>query len=444
MATISLCGLLAATTSVILGTLAAVIAMWTALLADRLIRSDTRASAQIWLVSQAAIFCSIPVLTLPTLRVVVMAAILTTWLFVIWGRITLNTSAIVGWCTYYATLGLSTIFYSPEDDGALLVFLIYAATAIPAAGLAGSLISRSDLPALVASLYTGVSFQVGITIYEVVKRQETIWRLQIEGKLLDPEQFTNTLVDGIARGTGTFGHPLPQALLYVVAFSVALTLARYNWFITTLICSICVAGAILGSARSALLSMTIVTILAIIKWSRLASMVLLTSIVAGTTLVADNLDWSSTIGFDNFAATGSYTHRMGVIQTLPNLLDRTILEVLFGNGVRGQTLILEHLNDKLSAVDNQFINAIILSGFLGATGLAWVMLAAYRNSPPLRLVIVGMLLMFFSFDALSWQSTLAVVATLCGLACSPRLWTTSGQRHAGSDKTGDTKSQARM
>lgn len=413
---LTLCGYFAATES---QTLFSALAMLVTIIAVGTAAADDRIA--VWLTCMCATVCAFPVISLDEkVQAGLMGTLLVLGALLALLRaddLLLRSTLILPWLIFYASLAAGTIVYTPAgDSGALQVFCLFAITALPTIFFASNT-TRSDWSVLVASLFTIAATQVAITFYQVYFTKDMVWVVLFEGRQARPDAFQNTLIDGLIRGSGTFGHPLPQALVYVAAFSLAMSLGRLidtrlRWFIYV----VCVYGVLLGSARSGLLAIVVVAIVVTVIRARGIGLLAIPALLVAGWAADIRFGLPTLFGATNFVESGSYTHRVGVLSALPDILNRPSGELIVGDGIRGQSIILNYLTDQVSAVDNQYISALISAGLIGIAALLLAFIVAWLRAPVLRPVLVGMFVMFFSFDVLSWQSTLSVTAIVVGVA----------------------------
>ncbi|WP_139053150.1 hypothetical protein [Rhodococcus globerulus] len=371
-----------------------------------------------WLICQVTAICSIPIIAVQGNSQLIPAILLVTGIALAAGK--RRSKFPDGWILVvilYAALGATTLYFSYADNGAFLLYFLLAGTALPTFLIASNTTAQEQV-LLVHAIFTFVIAQFVISVYEVFYLETPIWLLGFNGTT---GGLQSSLFPDLMRASGTFGHPLPQAMLYVAAFAVARTLgtrisARLRWTIYV----VCIAGCVLGSARSALLTIAVIAAYLAMRTSLTKGIYAILSVLAGAYVVNLRYDLGLTDQFDRFIGSGSYTHRLGVIDSLPAVLGRPIQEVLFGHGVRGQEIILHYITDRVSSIDNQYINIIITSGIVGFIAFALLLIRAWKRAPDVRPLLLGFLCMFLSFDVMSWQSTLSVLAVTLGVAMAKK------------------------
>lgn len=421
---ISACGLLASkfsTTAFILAT--------ALVIAGVLLTAPQGQRGGYWLVCQCATLGSIPILSVqgnsPALQALLLATGLPLMLHARWSRATTAIAIL------YAALFVATLYFSSTDYGAFFIYALLASSALPAFVIASQTRAREHA-VLIKALFTFVTAQLAISVYEVFVFQNPIWLVGFDGASIR-DGLSSTLVPELMRSSGTFGHPLPQALVYVTGFSVACALGkRIDGRLRWAIYAICIAGCGLGSARSALVTIAGVAAYTAFRssWPRAVNGIAL--VLAGTWIVNLNYDLGFDEQVDQFSASGSYTHRLGVLDAVPEILNRPWNEVVFGHGVRGQQIILQYISDQVSSIDNQYVNVIITSGLIGFAALISILCIAWTRSPDMRPILLGFLCMFWSFDVMSWQATLVIFAVTVGIAVKQEL--TNDPALTGSDR----------
>ncbi|WP_139765941.1 hypothetical protein [Gordonia sp. i37] len=288
--------------------------------------------------------------------------------------------------------------------------------------MSGNLIHAEPM-VIYAGLATFVALQVVISIREVFYSHSPIWRLSMGGRQwtsdgLIPDYLQSNIFPGLLRGTGTLGHPLPMAFFFVVAFAFTLAFSdQLDWRVRWIVCGLAIGGCLLAGARSALVAVAVVFVIAVYRRSVVASVFTAVVLYLGYQLIGSQ-KLHEALGIDSLLASGSYTHRSRVIASLPALFDQPLLRLLFGSGYKAEgKVITAILGGRFSAVDNQFVTTMIASGLIGLLlFVAWLVRSAWVNHGQLLLPIVGIVVMFMSFDAMSWHATLALTVVVLGIS----------------------------
>lgn len=137
------------------------------------------------------------------------------------------------------------------------------------------------------------------------------------------------------------------------------------------------------------------------------------------------IDPLALVGLDDIEGTSSYTHRLGVLGLLPELLQRPWQEVLFGTGYRsiGPLLsggaLLE--TDGIAVLDQQFIRVLVGCGLVGLVLMVLSVAVGFmRGNGFERLTIAFLVFSFLTYDTLSWR-LLAVLLIVAACAPSGRM-----------------------
>lgn len=127
--------------------------------------------------------------------------------------------------------------------------------------------------------------------------------------------------------------------------------------------------------------------------------------LSGALLLSNPLEL---VGLSDIGSTQSYQHRFGVFESIPNLLSRAPMEVLFGTGYQSISGLLASGEitgiSGLTVLDQEFTRQLAGAGVIGLGILIWVIISGLKRGDFLsRLLILYMVVFFLSFDFLSWR-----------------------------------------
>ncbi|MGZ8176966.1 hypothetical protein ACXVUM_03480 [Williamsia sp. SKLECPSW1] len=319
-----------------------------------------------------------------------------------------------------AAVGMCTGLNPESSARAWFFFALVVFVLVPTVAAA----SREDMTTMYAGGVTLVAVELALSLYEEFVTRTPLYVIGSLRDPLDPEAvpafLQSTLFEDAVRVTGTLGHPLPLSFLMVVMFAITVAFAdRIPVAVRRSMYVACLGALLLASARSALIAVVLVAVIA-----GLARRTVPTLIAAVFGVVAYVLIGGETIagwlGVDALEASGSFTHRSGVLSALPALLDRDLGPLIVGTGYDQQKGVIEtFVGTSFSAVDNQFVGYLITGGLVAFVALIVALLVAAVQSQRMRLPLLAVVVMFFSFDALSWLAPLSLVAVIIGLAANP-------------------------
>ena len=320
----------------------------------------------------------------------------------------------------YLVLGLGT-FLSGETAN-VAIYLLLASTGASAFLLVWNA-TRRDLLCGFVGLATLAVCELALGAREALSGSGPLWGFTPQSVVAAtppgevPFYLQSQLFDGVNRATGTFGHPLPFAMLFVAFFAIAAAFRRELGMVSVVLAGGAgIAGCLLAGARSALIALVVVAIVTVgrargFQIALAAILAIVAILFVGTTAIAQRLN------LDYYLQTGSFTHRLRVIDALPSLLDQPVAGLFLGTGVNGEGRVIRGIagGDGFSAVDNQLVSTLIAAGVVGFVLLACVVVRGFRTAQG-QVMMAGALVMFFAFDALSWQASIAILAAMFVLA----------------------------
>lgn len=282
-------------------------------------------------------------------------------------------------------------------------------------------ISRStavDLSWLVTSILVLAAAQTLLGAAEVFGDVEPLWGYR--GGLERENPFQTDLV----RAQGTMGHPI--VLGYLEGLAVVLAWANpfgLRQAVRLPLLGAAVVGVVLSGTRSAVLVAAIAIVAHIVL--RLDAFRLLRGLfllLAAAVLVAV-LDFGLTQLALDTVDSGSWVHRLGSLQAVPNLLGREGWELWWGSGYGSERELFSRgyivLTYGLPVVDNFFVYLLGTTGIVGlALTLAILVFAFLRGQRYVKAAVVYVTGMFFSFDTTVWFSSGVLMFVMLALAVS--------------------------
>lgn len=307
-----------------------------------------------------------------------------------------------------------------EDDNEWAALAVTAAVAVTGLGFGAVAVVRGAWPRLRALLVWAALAEAAFAVVEVFYLSAPLWR----GATILPTGHSiplrSQLLEGLPRAQGTFGHPLPLAFFLLVALAFVLrdqTFRRGRWLATVVL----LAGIAASGSRNALLFAAILLVLKGGRSSLVVRAPLLIGLVAGVALLAMP---KLAPAMDEFAGTGSFTHRAGAVESVGRLMDRDLFPVLFGDGASSTPRLFRQgllQSDGLLAVDNQVVLTVAQNGLVGLAVLAVLLVGAVRRARAgVRVALIVAVGQFAVFDVLTWPASAFLVWLLVGAAFAGR------------------------
>lgn len=256
-----------------------------------------------------------------------------------------------------------------------------------------------------------------IAVVQAVLAVAEVWTGPLLGDKITMS-VENPFLAGLDRVQGTLGHPL--VLSVVLLLGLALTLTSPMALVKRIVLSALFVPAIVlaGSSSSA------VTAAALVAWAIVARKTVAMKLMGGLVLVAVVLAVFQTgvraESLQDDLSGQNISHRVNILMSISGLFtEQGIYPTLFGNGLGHN----EHLYDQgilpdygFSAIDNQWVNALIQSGLVGLMILVAFAVLLFKRAPRLwRTALIPFALMTISFDVLSWYSMAVLLFTIAGL-----------------------------
>ncbi len=278
--------------------------------------------------------------------------------------------------------------------------------------------TAADLSWLVTSILVLAAAQTVLGLAEVFGSVEPVWGYR--GGLERENPFQTDLV----RAQGTMGHPI--VLGYLEGLAVVLAWAnpfRLRQAVRLPLLSAAVVGLVLSGTRSAVLVAAIAIAAHIVL--RLDAFRLLRSLfllLAAAVLVAV-LDFGLTQLALDTIDSGSWVHRLGSLQAVPNLLGREGWELWWGSGYGSERELFSRgyivLTYGLPVVDNFFVYLLGTTGIVGlGLTLAILVVSFLRGQRYVKAAVIYVMGMFFSFDTTVWFSSGVLMFVVLALAAS--------------------------
>ncbi|MCI0157476.1 hypothetical protein KNO15_12310 [Leifsonia shinshuensis] len=301
----------------------------------------------------------------------------------------------------------------------LTTMTLYFGLAVLAAYVASSL-DPAELRILYAAIVLTAIFQMLLGLAEVLVDADPVWGYR--GGTRD-----NPFLDGYDRTQGTLGHPIPFAVLQGIAFIVAWSNPaqwKQRWRLAALACL--AVGLVIGGTRSVMLSLVGALLVHLASNGKLTSWVRTLYVLLASGVVLVNVDVGIVRIAEELVVSGSWSHRLGAFESVPNLLARPPLEAWFGSGFGSVDILYDRgymQQTYLRVVDDMFVYALGTMGIAGLILLVVVSIVAFifagRTTRALLVLMIGM---FFSFDVFAWMYTGILFSVFVTLpAAAPRV-----------------------
>lgn len=229
----------------------------------------------------------------------------------------------------------------------------------------------------------------------------------------DISNRSQQLVPGLfsGRSMSLAGHPITLGFLSAVGVLVALELYRRRRHSGYLVLAFFgVISVLLAGARSAAAAGLICLIVAFVAGRGRAPRTILGVTLAGLVVIGIQVNALSVFLNDSVQQTISYTHRTDVISSARQIYgNASDLERAIGVGEGNVAQVFQRsflgMSDNYTFFDNQYVRLFAISGIVT---LILVLIATLtgliRGDRMTRLILIFTLIMFFSFDTLTWFS----------------------------------------
>ncbi|KQO81142.1 hypothetical protein ASF17_13590 [Frigoribacterium sp. Leaf263] len=283
--------------------------------------------------------------------------------------------------------------------------------------------SPTDLRVLGAGVVVIASLEVALGLVEFATGDPVPWGRRHRD--VNDYVLVNTLLPGgLERVQGTLGHPITYGVVLCTAFVVTVAAGRRVPLpARVLVASALMVGMLLSGSRSVVLAAILAVAVLVVAASEgrgaVRAAAALLGVGVAVVVFVDELGVAS----DRFVSSGSYENRAGTIGSVPRLLGRPLLEVVFGSGVGTvERLYDEGLfpQDGFWVLDNQLVTTLATQGVLGVALSVAVLVIALATRDPLAralcAVFVGMLV---TFDYVFWPSMTVLASGAAALAGRP-------------------------
>ncbi|MFF2296851.1 hypothetical protein [Arthrobacter sp. NPDC058127] len=286
-----------------------------------------------------------------------------------------------------------------------------------------AMMNRAERKGSINFVVALAALEAAYSLFELATHPSPIWGYASVTASGDPSIMYNQIVSGLIRSQGTLAHPLPLALLLLVALALLVRGAGpKNGLLKVCTGVLLFAGCFAAGSRSALAVATVLVFLGVGKrlWKALVVGIPLLTIVVLIAICAGFLESDV---YRRFIESSSLSHRGGAVDAVPGLLhNQDLLATVFGNGYFSAYQLfragLLQVGD-FFAVDNQFVMTLAEGGLITlAVLVTLILLALKRIHRSYRLGLLSVVVFFVSFDVLSWPSGIALFGVFLGLAFS--------------------------
>ena len=311
--------------------------------------------------------------------------------------------AVAAWWTFVSLGVLMGSYY-----GSVRVILYFGLATLVA--YVASSLATQELRMVYGTIAGVAAAQVAIAVVEILVLPEPIHGYK--GGI----RFNPFVGDLYARAQGTFEHPIVFAVFCGIAVVVAWSNpAQWSqkWRITNL--SVATAGLALSGTRSAIAAVAAALLVHMMLNRSFSGWMRSALAVGAMVVVMLNIDIGIATLVTNLIQSGSWSHRLGALESLPQLLSRPPLEAWFGYGFGSQNALYDRglmQQTYMRAVDNMFVYALGTMGIVGLGALLAFWAVAFVVADRLRRALLALLFaMFFSFDLFTWIS-MGVLASM--------------------------------
>lgn len=255
----------------------------------------------------------------------------------------------------------------------------------------------------------------------------------------------NFLLGGdVLRAAGSVVHPLVLGLLLAFGAVLTLTDERFSAGTKALVLMILLVTLAVTGSRSLVLALgcAVVWLTLTAQRSRTERVLLMTVIASVVAVVsAEDVVRAAAVLIDS----GSYTNRAESITSAPALIQRPVLQSVFGSGYGSEPALRErgYLNQNgFETVDNQFVTTLATQGVLGLMALGALLVTWFRNGDrTVRALTLMVAVVFCSFDA--FRASVPLVLMIPLLTPGVRAPTASTQQAPDLPETHRTRSSVR-
>jgi hypothetical protein len=316
---------------------------------------------------------------------------------------------------------VTTSVFNPEGVNPLLQFSFLAFATVVVASKMGA----EDREALLLGLVLLGAFHSLLSIWEYVGHEPWLWGY---GRTVDGTDviLANPFFGGaVPRAQSTMGHPIAAATLVAVSL-VTLMLRRRNYrpvFVAGLL-FLLIAGILLTGTRSVVVAIGLALAYYYLVSSESKNKILrylTTAVIVGAFFIVD-LGVSALV--DDLVDSGSYTNRAGALESVPALFTRNLDEVIWGAGFGSESRLFGEgffQQNGFNIVDNQLVTTLATAGIVGLIGLCSIYIYSFSMAGTyIRVVLIFMTSMMFSFDYLRWHVMVVLLFVMMGMSSSMR------------------------
>lgn len=314
------------------------------------------------------------------------------------------------WVAYLALLGLTT-FTSPIANRNLYISLALVGFV---SALAWATMSREESR-------IGFRWILSLGLVEAMySLGEILLGFPVPWAAEGLESRANQLFEGLSRGQGTMGHPLPLALLLLVSLVVILQSGIVRSRLIRLAFVVVVLSGTLATGSRSAVAVSGILLGFLLFRNRLKSLVFgIVAIGVGYWIFSlSGLVESKVV--QQFLGSDSLSHREGALESLPQLVDaQGIKQTIFGNGVFAHEALFNRgllQSGNFHAVDNGFVTIFIETGVVGLLVIAIIMVSRVLRQGIGRFMVFVVAVFFFTFDVLIWPSGIMLFAVSVGIA----------------------------
>jgi hypothetical protein len=313
--------------------------------------------------------------------------------------------------TWYFFLLITTLIGNSGDIG-LMVRL--AAVAI-AGALVSSRFSIADLRAFLRGIVSVALLQVCLGGIELLTKRPVPWGYGRYSNGLEAKLTNPFLGDVVIRVEGSTGHPIVFGVVMLIALCVVLLTPAVSGRFWSFVLSLAfILGLVVSGTRITLVAAALVLAYGIVTSSSGGQW---RGIVVGLAALFGGISFSANIGqkVSELVVSGSFTNRLGAVESVPGLMGRGLIDVFFGSGFGSEPSLFASgylQQNGFGIVDNQFVTTLAVAGIFGLIGLAAVLIVGLRNRTGIvRAVMIVMIVMMFSFDYLRWPVMVLLLTT---------------------------------
>ncbi|WP_422933364.1 hypothetical protein [Sinomonas sp. P47F7] len=227
------------------------------------------------------------------------------------------------------------------------------------------------------------------------------------------------------RSMSVAGHPILLGTLAAAGILVAIELFRSSRKGRYLVLAASGIGALaLSGTRSAVFAGAVCLVISFLVARRGASRLILSIVLLGAAVIAIQSGFLAYVFNDTVQSGVSYTHRVDVLSSTVDIYQNAnSLQLLLGVGDGKATKLFEtviNADDNLQMFDNQLVRFFAVSGVLSLVLLAAALVVAFRRADLLTALLLCLsIIMFFSFDTMTWLASAALFAVSASGPRSP-------------------------